>query len=78
MMKLTGKSRTIRIALGIVILAAGFVYKSWWGAVGILPILGGLCGYCFLGCCSSKTGCCGGEPKKDAGSDEKKGGCCSH
>lgn len=78
MTKLTNKSRTIRIVLGLAIVIAGFAYQSWWGAIGILPILGGLFGYCFLGCCGSKKGCCGEEPKKSAGSDEKKGGCCSH
>ncbi|HKJ45613.1 MAG TPA: DUF2892 domain-containing protein [Balneolales bacterium] len=30
--------RTIRFILGIVIIALGFYYKSWWGIVGIIPL----------------------------------------
>lgn len=30
--------RTIRFIAGIVIIALGIVYKSWWGAVGIIPL----------------------------------------
>ena len=38
--------RIIRIILGVVIIALGFYFKSWWGAVGILPIITGLVNYC--------------------------------
>ncbi len=38
--------RIIRIILGAVIIALGFYFKSWWGAVGILPIITGLVNYC--------------------------------
>jgi hypothetical protein len=31
--------RTIRIVLGLAIIAAGVYFKSWWGAVGIVPLL---------------------------------------
>ena len=39
--------RGIRIILGIVVLSLIFVGpKSWWGWVGIVPILTGLTGWC--------------------------------
>ena len=31
--------RIIRFILGVVILALGFYFKSWWGIVGIVPII---------------------------------------
>ncbi|MCW8925836.1 MAG: DUF2892 domain-containing protein [Xanthomonadales bacterium] len=42
-----GKSdRTIRLAVGVVIIAAGLYYQSWWGAIGLLPLLTGLLRWC--------------------------------
>jgi hypothetical protein len=39
--------RIIRVLLGIIILSLVFVGpKSWWGLIGILPILTGLSGWC--------------------------------
>lgn len=38
--------RTVRFILGIVILAAGLVFKSWWGLVGFLPLLTALAERC--------------------------------
>ena len=40
--------RTGRIVLGLVIIGLGFYYQSWWGAVGLLPLLTGLSGFCAL------------------------------
>lgn len=31
--------RTFRFVAGIAILGAGFYFKSWWGLVGLVPIL---------------------------------------
>jgi hypothetical protein len=28
----------VRIILGLVIIALGIVYKSWWGAIGLLTL----------------------------------------
>ncbi len=28
----------IRIILGVVIIALGFYYQSWWGVIGIVPL----------------------------------------
>ena len=38
--------RIIRFILGAVIIALGFYFKSWWGVVGIVPILTGLLNFC--------------------------------
>ncbi len=40
--------RVIRIVLGIVILAVGYLYQSWWGLIGILPLATGAIGWCGL------------------------------
>jgi len=38
--------RMLRIGAGIVIVAAGVALHSWWGAIGIVPILTGLIRWC--------------------------------
>ena len=38
--------RTIRIIAGIAIIGAGVYYQSWWGAIGAVPLLTGLMGWC--------------------------------
>jgi hypothetical protein len=30
--------RVFRIVLGLVIIALGLIYQSWWGLVGIVPL----------------------------------------
>jgi len=53
--------KAIRLFLAIVIGAAGFYVKSWWGLVAILPLVTGLTSFCplykFLGLntCSTKS-----------------------
>ncbi len=42
------KDRIIRIALGIIVLVAGVVAHSWWGAVGLIPLLTSGVGFCPL------------------------------
>lgn len=39
---------TIRVTLGAIILIVGFVYESWWGAIGLIPILTGAVSWCPL------------------------------
>lgn len=34
-----GIDRIIRIIAGLTILGAGYIFKSWWGLIGILPLL---------------------------------------
>jgi hypothetical protein len=38
--------RTIRLVAGVAVIAAGFYYQSWWGAVGIVPLLTGYFRWC--------------------------------
>jgi len=40
------KDRAIRMVLGIAIIVAGVVTKSWWGAVGIIPLGTSLVRWC--------------------------------
>jgi hypothetical protein len=36
----------IRIVLGIAIIALGIFYQSWWGLVGLVPLLTAFMGWC--------------------------------
>lgn len=38
--------RILRIIFGIGIVSVGFYFNSWWGAIGIIPILTGTTGWC--------------------------------
>ncbi len=41
-----GIDRGIRIVAGIAIIAAGVFYQSYWGAIGLVPLLTGSIGWC--------------------------------
>jgi len=45
-----GPDRIFRIVLGIVILGVGWYFKSWWGLIGLIPLVTGLVGWCPLYC----------------------------
>jgi len=36
----------LRAIIGIVIIAAGIYFKSWWGAIGAIPLLTALVRWC--------------------------------
>ena len=38
--------KVVRIILGAAIIGAGVSFKSWWGAIGALPILTAFIGWC--------------------------------
>ena len=38
--------RIVRIVIGAGMIAAGVFFQSWWGAIGILPIITGAIGWC--------------------------------
>ena len=38
--------RIIRFVLGAVIIVVGFYFESWWGVVGVVPIITGLLNFC--------------------------------
>lgn len=40
--------KIIRIVLGAAIIAAGFYFKSWFGLVGIVPLLTAFVSFCPL------------------------------
>lgn len=47
MKKNVGKTdKIVRIVIGVVILAVGYYFRSWWGLIGIVPILTAAIGWC--------------------------------
>lgn len=40
--------RRLRIVAGVVLLALGLVSGSWWGLVGLIPLVTGTVGFCPL------------------------------
>lgn len=40
--------RIIRFVLGIIIIALGLYYKSWWGLIGIIPLFTAAVRWCPL------------------------------
>ncbi|HWP96017.1 MAG TPA: DUF2892 domain-containing protein [Syntrophomonadaceae bacterium] len=36
----------IRIGIGVVMIGIGIYFRSWWGLIGILPIITGTIRYC--------------------------------
>ncbi|MCB9101523.1 MAG: DUF2892 domain-containing protein [Anaerolineales bacterium] len=53
--------RVIRVLLGLVIIALGFYFNSWFGAIGIIPLFTAAVGWCplympfGLSTCSTKS-----------------------
>lgn len=43
-----GTDRMLRVIAGVVILALGVYYGSWWGLIGLVPLLTGLTRSCPL------------------------------
>ena len=42
--------RAIRLVIGLVIIGVGIGMKSWWGAIGIIPLATAGIGWCPLYC----------------------------
>lgn len=40
--------RIVRIVIGLVILGAGFYFKSWFGLIGLILLFTGFIGWCGL------------------------------
>jgi len=40
--------KVLRIIIGLVIIAIGLYFKSWWGAIGLVPLLTATIGWCPL------------------------------
>lgn len=43
-----GIDRGLRIIIGLAIGVLGIVFKTWWGLLGIIPLLTGLIRFCPL------------------------------
>lgn len=43
-----GTDKTLRIIAGIIIIGLGAYYGSWWGVVGLIPLITGLTRFCPL------------------------------
>ncbi|NOQ14209.1 MAG: DUF2892 domain-containing protein [Methyloprofundus sp.] len=41
-----GLDKKIRIAAGIIIIAVGAFFQSWWGVIGIIPLATALINWC--------------------------------
>jgi predicted RND superfamily exporter protein len=40
--------KIVRVIIGLVIVALGFYFKSWWGLLAIIPLLTAAIGFCGL------------------------------
>jgi len=40
--------RIVRVIIGLVIIVWGIMNSSWWGLIGLIPLITGLVGYCGL------------------------------
>ncbi len=49
--------RAIRLILGVVMLALGYFYGSWWGLIGLIPVGTAVFGRCGLYSLCSVTTC---------------------
>jgi len=62
-----GIDRRLRIIVGLAIIAAGVYFQSWLGAIGLVPLLTGMVGWCpaYLpfGLSSAKACKCGTKDK---------------
>jgi len=43
-----GADRAIRVVLGIALLAVGLITQSWWGLIGLVPLLTAGMNFCPL------------------------------
>ena len=40
--------QVFRVVVGVVAIGLGVYFKSWWGTLGVIPLLTGLFGWCPL------------------------------
>lgn len=43
-----GIDRILRIVVGLAIIGWGLYSNSWWGAIGAVPLITGLIGWCAM------------------------------
>ncbi|MDC9720853.1 MAG: DUF2892 domain-containing protein [Gammaproteobacteria bacterium] len=49
--------RAIRIIVGGAMIGGGLVYESWWGALGLMPLITGFAGTCPAYILTGKKSC---------------------
>ncbi len=42
--------RVLRIIIGLLVLSAGLMFSSWWGLIGLVPLLTGIMKWCPAYC----------------------------
>ncbi|WP_022941809.1 YgaP family membrane protein [Psychromonas hadalis] len=61
-----GIDRGLRVGAGIVMIAVGFYFQSWWGVIGLIPLFTGTIGWCPAYLPFGISSCaCEKEQKKD-------------
>ena len=40
--------KVLRVVAGVVIIACGIAFKSWWGVIGVIPLATAFVGFCPL------------------------------
>lgn len=58
--------KVFRIIVGLAIIIAGWIYGSWWGAIGLIPLLTAIVGYCPAYSIFGTSTCKTEEPKIEA------------
>jgi hypothetical protein len=43
-----GVDRFVRLAVGVAVIGLGVAYRSWWGALGVVPLVTAAVGWCPL------------------------------
>jgi len=38
--------RIVRVSLGLVLIALGVYFNTWWGAIGVIPLVTAAIGWC--------------------------------
>lgn len=62
-MNVGSADKIIRIVIGLGLIGYGIIAKSWWGAIGIVPLSTALLNYCPLySICGANT--CSTKPSK--------------
>jgi len=53
------RGRLIRMAAAVILFALGIIYRSWWGLLGVIPLVIALSGFCWAcalrGLCTRKS-----------------------
>ena len=72
--------RVIRVVAGATLLSFVFTHEGdlrWLGLIGILPLISGLVGFCWMyKLCNCSTSCCSGGSCGCKGEKSEGGSCC--